>query len=72
VSASQSAHAEYVPSSSLVPESRLVSKVQAQVSKTARALTRPRVLESHTLRDLHKRVSLAVTRALNPRRHPWQ
>jgi len=47
---SQSAHAEYVPSSSLVPESLLVSKVQAQVLKTAVALTRHRGFESHTLR----------------------
>lgn len=32
---SQSAHAEYLPSSSPVPELPLVSKVQAQVLKTA-------------------------------------
>ncbi|PWT76040.1 MAG: hypothetical protein C5B60_04540 [Chloroflexi bacterium] len=33
-----------------MPESPLASKVQAQVLKTARALTRPRGFESHTLR----------------------
>lgn len=31
----RSAHAEYVPNSPLVPEPPLVSKVQAQVLKTA-------------------------------------
>jgi hypothetical protein len=48
--ASQSAHAEYVPSSSFVQEPPLVSKVQAQVLKTARARKCPRGFESHTLR----------------------
>ena len=38
----QSTHAEYVPSSPLGPQSPLVNKVQVQVLKTARALTRPR------------------------------
>jgi len=48
--ASQSAHAEYVPSPSLVPGPPLVSEVQAQVLKTARARKCPRGFESHTLR----------------------
>jgi len=46
----QSAHAECVPNSPLVLEPPLVSKVLVSVLKTARALTRPRGFESHTLR----------------------